>query len=209
MKKWTDDWTIRLCAVLALGLALAVGCSRGPSRVYPPSIDATAAGEKAVELYDADKDGKISGAELARCPGLKAALAKIDTDHQRSITAAKLTARIALWQESKIGSMTVNCTVLRNGLPLADAEVKFVPERFLGNNVQTATGKTDKNGLAIMKLSSAGQGDPAGVAPGLYRVEITQAGDQIPAKYNAETIFGQEVFFDSPGMPGPTYNLQY
>jgi len=32
-----------------------------------------------------------------------------------------------------------------------------------------------------------------GVAPGFYRVEITKTGENIPAKYNTETSFDQEV----------------
>ena len=36
-------------------------------------IDAAAAGKKAIEMFDTDKDGKLSGKELDKCPGLKSA----------------------------------------------------------------------------------------------------------------------------------------
>lgn len=186
--------------MLVMGLILAVGCSTKPSRVYAPSIDASAAGTKAMEMYDTDKDGKISGDELDKCPALKAAIAQIDTTNEGAVTAAKITARVKQWQETKLGRMALYCTVLRNGKPLADVEIKFVPENFLGDEIKTATGKTDKNGVTTISIPLTGPKDRPGVAPGLYRVEVTKAGDNIPAKYNTETTLGQEVAADAKGI---------
>ena len=201
--------TMTGCA-LAVILAVAVGCQRGPSRLYPPPIDASAAGAKAIEMYDTDKDGKISGAELDKCPALRAALAQIDATGEGSITAAKITARIKAWQDSKLGRMSLSCTVLHNGKPLANAGVKFVPEKFLGENVKTASGKTDANGVAMISVPTTGRDDPPGVAPGLYRVEITKAGDNVPAKYNSDTTLGQEVALDAQGLrEGVKFDLKY
>jgi hypothetical protein len=42
-------------------------------------------------------------------------------------------------------------------------------------------------------VPTTGPDDPKGVAPGFYRIEITKAGDNIPAKYNSETTLGQAV----------------
>ncbi len=196
--------------MLAIGLVLSTGCSKGPSRLHPPSIDASAAGSQAVEMYDADRDGKISGAELDKCPALKAAIKQIDPSGENAITAAKITARVKQWQDSKLGRMSMSCTVLRNGRPLANAEVNFVPEKFLGENVKTATGKTDKNGVAMISVPTKDRSDPPGVAPGLYRVEVTKAGEKIPAKYNMETTIGQEVALDAEGIQkGIRFDLKY
>jgi hypothetical protein len=189
------------CVSLAL-LIVGAGCSRGPSRLYAPPIDASTAGVKAIETYDADKDGKISGAELDSCPALKAAIAQIDTSGQGVATAEKITARIKSWQESKIARMPVSCLVLRGGRPLPGADVKFVPEEFLGGNVTAASGKTDQRGIAPISVPAAGANDRSGAAPGFYRIEITEAGDNIPAKYNAKTILGQEVADDAKGILG-------
>jgi len=156
--------TITGCT-LAVSLIVAVGCQRTPARLYPPAIDASAAGAKAIEMYDTDKDGKISGAELDKCPALKAAMAQIDTTGEGSITAAKITARIKAWQESKLGRMSLSCTVLHNGKPLANAEVKFVPEKFLGDNIKTALGKTDQNGVAMISVPTSDRQDPPGWRP--------------------------------------------
>ena len=197
--------------LLALSFVIAFGCSRGPSRLHLPSISASSAGSEAIEMYDTDKDGKISGAELDKCPALKAAMAQIDTTGEGSITADKITDRIKAWQKTKIARMPLSCTVLRNGRPLVDAEVQLVPEKFLGENVKTAKGKTDRNGVAIISIETTERSDPlGGVAPGLYRVEITKAGENIPAKYNTETTLGQEVALGAAGIRGSIkYNLRY
>ena len=186
--------------VLAASVLMDAGCSRRLSRVYPPSIDASSAAAKAVEMYDADGNGAMSGAELDKCPGLKAALAKIDGSGQGKITAEKIAARIKQWQETGIGRMQLFCTVLRNGKPLAGAEVKFVPEKFLGDEIKTASGKTNSRGRAALSVATSSRADPPGVALGLYRVEISKAGESIPAKYNSETTLGQEVAVDCPAF---------
>jgi hypothetical protein len=193
--------------VLAVAVSMGAGCSRGLPRVRPPSINASSAGAKAMEMYDADKDGKLSGAELDKCPALKAALAQIDTSGEGTITAAQITARIKQWQAAKIGRTQLECVVLRNGKPLAGAEVKFVPEEFLGDDIKTASGKTNKSGRARLSVATTSRADPPGVALGLYRVEITKPGDNIPAKYNTETTLGQEVALDSPNIQNIRFNL--
>jgi hypothetical protein len=198
--------------VTAAGALISAGCSQGLPRLRPPSINASSAAAKAIAMYDTDKDGKLSGAELDKCPALKAALAQIDTTGQGAITAAQIAARIKQWQEKKIGRMRLDCIVSRNGKPLAGAEVKFVPEEFLGDDIKMASGKTNKNGRAWLSIPTTGPRDPPGVAFGFYRVEVTKAGDNIPAKYNAETTLGIEVALDSPAIhvdKGIRFNLEY
>ena len=196
--------SVRNCAfcLSALCICVLIGCSRGPSRVHPPSINASSAGAEAVEIYDADKDGKIGGAELEKSPPLKYASSRIDLDGDGAITAYEITARIKVWQDSKIGRMPLSCTVMRNGRPLADAEVRFVPEEFLGKNIKTVTGVSNSNGSAMLKVETTDDSDPPGVPPGLYRIEITKTGENIPAKYNTETMLGQEVALDATGILG-------
>lgn len=181
--------------------------AKPPRRLLPPKIDPAAAGAKAIEMFDADGDGKLSGAELDKCPGLKAAIDKIDQSGKGEITAAKIAARIKAWQDTRIGRMTTACRVMHNGKPLAGAEVKFVPEKFLGENFKTAAGRTNADGAAMLLIP--GERLP-GLAPGVYRVEITKDGEDIPAKYNTETTLGQEVAIDAEGIrQGVTFDLNY
>jgi hypothetical protein len=163
-----------------------------------------------MEMYDTNKDGVLSREELANSPALRAALDRIDVGGKGTITAADIAARIQAWQMSKLGRISVGCTVLRNGRPLADAEVKFVPEKFLGESMPTASGKTDSSGVATISVPTSGErDDPPGVPPGLYLVEVTKAGDNIPAKYNTHTTLGQEVARDTWGMrEGIRFDLQ-
>jgi hypothetical protein len=179
-------------------LAAGAGCPTRPPRIYPPSIDPSAAGRAAIEMFDSNKDGILSGAELDKCPGLKAALPRV-APAGHGVTAEMIAARIRSWQEMKIGRMPVVCTVLRNGKPLEGAEVKFVPEKFLGGNIQVATGKTDKVGAVSISVPTSGDRfDPPGMPPGFYRIEVRKAGLDIPAKYNTATILGEEIAFDAP-----------
>jgi hypothetical protein len=197
-----------IVSAVAVCFVVALGCNRGPSRIYPPSIDASAAGKQAVEMYG--KDGVIAGENLDKCPALKAALAQIDTAGDKTITAEKITARIKAWQNSKLGRMSMSCTILKNGQPLVGADVKFVPEKFLGEQVKEASGKTDQNGVAMISIPTTDRKDPPGVAPGFYRVEVTKAGENIPAMYNTKSIFGQEVALDAAGIrEGLKFQLKY
>ena len=73
-----------------------------------------------------------------------------------------------------------------------------------------AAGKTDQNGMAMLSVPTKGPGDPPGVAPGFYRVEITAPGMNIPAKYNTETTLGQEVALDAKGIQeGINFDLKF
>ena len=151
------------------------------------------AGAKAIEMFDTNKDGKLSGAELEQCPSLKAAVARMDTTGQGAITAEMIADRIRAWQKTMVGRMPFSCLVRRNGQPLVGAEVKFVPEKFLGSAIKEAKGTTDKLGAAVITIVSTDPSMRPGVALGFYRVEITKAGENIPAKYNTATVLGQEI----------------
>ena len=186
--------------------------------MLPPPIDPVAAGAEAIKMYDTNKDDKISGAELDKCPAIKAALAQIDPSGKGEVTAEMITGRLRKVQESKLGRMSLGCTVTRYGVPLAGATVTFVPEKFLGPNVPQATGKTDVNGMAMLSSVPAADASPggprqsSGVAPGLYRVVITVDGMTIPPKYSTEagTVLGQEVAMDAAGIQqGIKFDLKF
>jgi hypothetical protein len=187
------------CWLLVCGFLFAavVGCPTGPKRIHPPSINPSAAGAQAIQDFDTNKDGKISGDELDKCPGLKAAVDQVDTSGQKAPTAQMIAARIENWQKTKLGRMSLSCRVTRNGQPFSGAKVKFVPEKFLGENVKPAEGTTDQNGMAMISIPEI---SPPGIAPGFYRVEIEHPSIKVPDKYNTNTEFGQEVALDAKGI---------
>jgi hypothetical protein len=148
-------------------------------------------------MFDKNGDDKLSGDELDKCPGLKAALSRLDPAKTGAVTADMIAARVTAWRASRLGRMSVRCSVSHNGQPLQGAEVKFVPEKFLGTEIKTASGVTDAGGVAMISAPQSRPDDPPGVPPGFYRVEITKSGLAIPAKYNTDTVLGAEIASDA------------
>ena len=197
-----------LSAVLVLTQS---GCLNMPGRIVAPSIDADAAGQEAMKLYDTNHDGKISGAEFDKVPSLGSAQAMVNfkSTKEKGITAADITARIKAWQQTKIGRVGgVAAQITRNGKPLSGADVKFVPEKFLGENLPECKGTTGPEGSAQISLPVNGPDDPSGVPPGYYRVEVTMPDGSIPAKYNTQTVLGEEICPDVRRVVGYNYDLK-
>jgi hypothetical protein len=195
---------------------------------------ASNAGSQAIATLDANKDSVLDYAELAKAPGLRAGvptIKKLVTSRSpappesqlqtQKISAEEIDARIKQWKDAGTGRIAVPCHVYRVNKkatgnaarqPVANADVKFVPEPFLGASLTTGTGTTDASGLAVISQPSRGGDDPnTGMSPGFYRVEITKGGE-IPAKYNSETILGQEIAGDAAKMSsggGITFELEY
>jgi len=180
-----------LPVVLLPFMTFLIGCGRAPSRVVAeaPAGNSSSA---AMAKHDADKNGSLDETELKSAPGLLAGMKQADTNGDGKLSAAEIDARIAAWAKSKVGRMSVAVVVTRGGMPLADADVRFVPESFLGTAIPTATAKTNAQGMAMPKAPSSEE-NLGGVPPAFYRVEITTAAGNIPATYNTETTLGVEV----------------
>jgi hypothetical protein len=201
-------------AVLAIfSVVLYLGCDRQKPRVEQPPYSPSGEASKAMELYDTNKDGKIAGAELDKAPGLKAALKVFGTDKDKGVTKDHIVTRVNRWKESRIGRTTLSCQVFRNGQPLAGATVKFVPEKYEEEALtETATGQTNSLGMAMIALppETGPDAPPPGMHLGIYRVEITKSGENIPAKYNTATELGQEVSLDNEELQrGIKFYLKY
>ncbi len=171
----------------------------------PPKIDPLAAGRAAIAEYDTDHDGVISGKELDRCPALKAA-AKRYADASGNITADSIAEAIAQWQANRIAITIMGVAVTLDGKPLEGATVTAEPEKFLGPEVQPASGITDARGGCAMRV----QGQ-LGMQYGLYKIRISKAvggKEVIRTRYNSETELGLEVA-PAGGLTttGATFNL--
>ncbi|MBN1912417.1 MAG: hypothetical protein JW818_22035 [Pirellulales bacterium] len=183
---------------------MASGCSRTPPRVYLPEVNASAAGEKAMELYDTNKDGRVDGAELDAVPVFKRSMKWMDTDGDNAVNAEEVTKRIVRWQELKTGRTGVSCRVTFRGRPLANAKVVFEPEPFLGENFKAAEGMTDQSGN--VSLSIPNEKNP-GMTPGFYKIRVTSDQVKIPPKFNTQTTLGIEIAKDVPEMDMSTIPL--
>jgi hypothetical protein len=198
--------------LLFVAIALCIGCDQQFDDHRPHFADPRNVA-KAMELYDTNRDSKIAGTELDQVPGLRAALPRLNTNAERGVTAKQLATRLRQWDDSHVGRAALKCTVTHNGKPLEGALVKFVPEKFLSEMLtETATGTTDQAGAAAISLPKFPGPDelPPGIPPGMYHVEITKEGENIPARYNTATKLGQEIAIDNPDMQkGVKFDLTY
>jgi hypothetical protein len=182
--------------------ASLLGCSRSPERIKAPSVDPKSAAETAMTLYDTNHDGKLSEAELAKCPGVLATFAGYDTNKDKSIDTEEFQQHLATLFGKQIGATELGCNVYFQGRPLRGATVVFEPETYLGGEVQIAKGETANSGTAEMgippeALPSHLQREKM-IQFGTYKVRITHPTTKIPAKYNTETTLGYETMRGNP-----------
>jgi len=184
-------WFCTLCWIGSLGVL--AGCF-GPAPIAMPKYSAASIADAAMSAYDTNKDGKVDEAELERCPALKHSLADLDKNGDKAVNRDELEARLSEFLDSKTALLSVSCKVTKEGTPLREAEVKFIPEKFHCNAITAANGKSDAEGF--VELRGEGNAHP-GVALGFYRVEVSLkdgAGKEtIPAQYNAQTTLGYQI----------------
>ncbi len=197
--------SIVLAVIACFGLS---GCSgSSPPRVQPEVPDADAA-NKAMELYDTNHDGFLDSSELEKVPGLKAALAEIDANHDGKISKQEIADRIRSWADSRAGRVPMRFRVTHNGSPLVAAKVVLVPEKFLGGTLKSGSGTTSETGTAIISAPNPVNPKIGGVSPGFYSVEIGKDGESIPARYNTATTLGTEACSEQ-NRAGLTFDLNY
>jgi len=189
--------------LVPLALVVAVsGCGGGPSAIPLPNFDPTGSAEEAMTMYDADGDGYVTESELENAPGLKAALKTLDTDKDGKVSEEEVAERVRTWERSEIGMMMFNSIFFLDGKPLSNAQIVFDPDEFLGGVVQQAVGVTNLGGNTRMKVPKENRPTPEtppGMQAGAYKVRVSKivgGKETIPAKYNTETILGQEVSMD-------------
>lgn len=178
------------------------GCGGGPSRVAAPEWDPDGVADRAIEMLDKDGDGKVSEEEVKEAPGLAYPFPVLDTDGDKALSREEIETRIQEYADSKVAFTDFKLSVTFNGRPLQNAEVRLVPEPFLGEGVvNTATGITDSTGSVRPDAGSELSVPLSKI--GMYRVEVTSPRVDIPQHYNTDTTLGVEVspFTDtiSPG----------
>jgi hypothetical protein len=190
------------CLIWLGSCLLLAGCTSGPARVVPVSINASSASKQAIEMYDKDGDGALSGKELDAVPGIKKNLSHYDSDNDSRVSRDEIAARLNDWSKQQLALMGCSYIVSLDGQLLSDATITLVPEGYLGPNVKPATGVTMPTGLARVShadedLPKTANGRPlAGVKGGTYKVQVTHPTRKIPAKYNTATELGEEIAYD-------------
>ena len=185
------------------------GCSRGPAPVRIPHVDPVAASQGAVELYDTNGDGQLSEQELTACPGILGKIGIYDSDGNKSVTQEEIEARLRAFFPPNVGVTKLNVHVSLDGKSLAGATVKFVPEKYLGDEIKPAGGITTDRGNATIDIRDADAPETeqglSGVHYGTYRVEITHPTINVPSKYNTATTLGYET---ERGNPSTSFELK-
>jgi hypothetical protein len=164
-----------------------------------PKIDAHAAAQAAVKEYDRDGDDKLAEAELKQCPALMMKLTEIDVDHDGQLSAGEIEQRISDWQRTRVGFITgYKCKVLLNGQPFPGAVIELVPESFLGQAINPATGTADSKAVVNVAIADTDLPDDLrglrGVQFGMYRVRITHPTKALPERYTNGMELGCEIF---------------
>lgn len=203
-----------IACLFVVALATLAGCGRGPSRVAAPTWDPEGAASRAIEMYDKDGDSKLSDEELADVPGLKYCAKLLDSPQDKGdgdglLSREEISRRIQLYRDSRTAWTQFNCRVSLGGRPAVGAQVKLVPEPFLGEGIIVpATGIVREDGSAMLDGGAEGIRMPV-VRIGMYRVEITSDRLKIPAKYNTATTLGVEVppVQDLVSPSGVTFNM--
>jgi hypothetical protein len=178
-----------------------VSCSQGPAAVSIPKWNPEGFATAVLGRLDKSGDGKVDQRELVEAPGLAFGARIIDKNGDGALDRDELTERFAKYRASRVGLMPKDVRITYNGQPLAGAEVRFVPEFFLRDLIEPATGMTRGDG--VVRPSIPEQRTPL-VRVGYYRVEVTSPNRQLPAKFNAQTTVGVEFspFENEPGAGG-------
>ena len=106
------------------------------------------------------------------------------------MSADELQARFEKFEAAGVAVRTPSYVVMYRGRPLAEADVKFIPEPFLEDVIEPAHGKSEADGSVLPTGPIEGV---VGMRPGYYRVEVTSPHVELPAKFNSATTLGVEV----------------
>ena len=200
-----------LLGKIGLRLTFFVGCSGRPGTIRPADVDAAAAAQKAIELYDKSGDGQLAKDEWSSSPALSAVATNYDKNGDGTLLEDEVASGIDAWKQSGVGARVVPFTVQWNGRRLVGAKVLLVPAPFLDDVLKPANGEAGPGGAGQLGLAPEDRPRNAPniplMQPGLYHVEITHPSTKIPAKYNTSTTLGIEITSGNPGPDGIVWAL--
>jgi hypothetical protein len=195
-------WKLFFRCLLTVSIAATWGCSGRPARIKPPRISPTSAASAAMAKYDTNHDQVLSAQELEACPGMRRSVGAYDLDGNGKISESEIVERLRQLTQFKTALTPLRVIVMLNGKPLEGAEVRLIPEEYLGSEIKGAKGITNAGGSASPRISEEElperQRQYHGIHYGTYRVEITHAEMAIPEKYNTKTTLGYETIVGDP-----------
>jgi hypothetical protein len=206
MAEWVKTYRGIVAASCFVAILSANGCGRVKSIVVDPEESSAAA----IEQYDKNGDSVLDETELKACPALLGSLRAYDESKDKKLSQAEIAEQIDYMYQRGAGLTAITSTVLLDGSPLPGATVKFIPEKFLGEEIKPAQGITNNAGDASIAISADDMPKELRRANllrvGIYRVEITHPSKKIPEKYNTNTELGFE-FHETNHVQPPIFQL--
>ena len=190
---------VRLVLLATILFGCIPGCSRAPTRIAAPGWDPAAFADAILAKLDKNGDASLDKSELTVAPGLAWGSKAIDTDKNGSLSRDELVARFELYKKMRIGVASKQFQVFHNNRPLAGVKLQLVPEFFLDQVIETASGETSADGYLDPVVAGL---DPPGMRVGYYRVVVEAPSAKIPTKYSSAetTTLGVEVSPVSDGQ---------
>jgi hypothetical protein len=202
--------------ILVIGMAaVTLGCSSRPSRIQSIDIDPGSLSRQLIAEYDSDGNGTLSAVEIQEVPPIHGSRSKYDSDGNGEISTEELESRLKRIFDPNVGLLPASCRVTRNGQPLSDAVVRFVPPKLLEGVLPPASCTTSSDGSASLNLAPEDmpKNFPSTrvrvMRPGIYLVEVTHPSVQVPRQYNAQTTLGKEVFGEVLNGPPLAIELKF
>ena len=159
--------------VMAALLAVAsASCNSGPRPIGQPSINASSAGSQAMETYDKDGDGIVTGAELDQGTGAEVGDGDVDTNGDKGVGASEVADRVNAWNAMKTGLTKCARRVTLDGQPLDGADNTRARSISWGRSEYGS--REDERMATWCQASRLTRGPrrhlPGGVQFGLYKV---------------------------------------
>jgi hypothetical protein len=183
---------------LSVAFLATIGCGATRGKAIPAAaVDSSGAASAIIAEYDKDHDGLLNREEVKAFPPLAAAAAAYDSNGDSAVSEEELDSRLNKLFNSSASLTGVRCEVTQAGRPLSGARVLMRPVAMLADAIKPAEGTTDEFGVAMPAISDANlPNNLKGTSlmyPGLYHVEITHPGRQLPAKFNTASELGCEI----------------
>ncbi|MDO4858755.1 MAG: hypothetical protein Q4A17_12515 [Thermoguttaceae bacterium] len=184
----------KLSCFLLIASFLFIGCGRAKPKA--PALDPSGMAAKAIELYDANGNGKIDGDEFDKTPALKFALKEIDADKDKALSADEIQKRLEAWQASGITLTAPLFQCKIGGKTVKEGTMKLTPEPFLGETFPAAEG-TFVNGACQPGAPNAG--NYQAIPVGFYTVEVSSPTGTISAGQCGVEVFDDSDYFQRHG----------
>ena len=151
---------------------------------------------KAMELYDADKNGKIDGKELDAAPALAFSLKEMDENKDKALDAAEIQKRLEAWKASGITLTAANFSCKIAGKDVKEGTLKLTPDPFLGESYPAAQGEF-LNGYC--QPAAPNPGNYQAMPLGFYTAEVTSPQGNLEAGKVGVEVFEESKYFQKNG----------